>query len=86
MNTRNFFNAVFDILVMDGGANERDRDEFVSYCLESGSEYRFMGKFGFGGKYRGATNQIDYYSETATPELDALQAEINLKLSQLTFK
>ncbi len=53
MRTFEFFNLVYNILVADGGANERDRPEFVEYCIgEGGSEYRFMGKFGFGGKYR----------------------------------
>lgn len=80
-----FYNKVYDILVNDGGANECMRVAFVSYHLDEDTyhEWRFSGKFGFGGKYRAERNAIDYYQEDKTKKLDELERAINIKLVEL---
>lgn len=85
---------VYDILVELGGALDRkdetyggyyDRNEFIYAHMKDNypaTEWRFQGHFGFGGKYRIDRNQIDYYPENHTDELNALRDEINKKLQE----
>jgi hypothetical protein len=76
-------NYVYGILVNLGGANENDRDSFISSFTFDMDEWRFKGKFGFGGKYRKETNYIDYYKEDETEDLNILRDEINKALSEM---
>ena len=86
-----FYGKVFDLLEKKGGMyiNVKDReyyrDDFIKSHLSNKkhpcSEWRFKGKFGFGGKYRSETNKIDYYIEDKTDELDLLRDKINHELS-----
>ena len=58
-------NKVYDILVNIGGASEYMRDSFVyhhsDYTNGNCTEWRFMGKLGYGGKYRSNYNAVDCY-------------------------
>lgn len=84
MNKENFFNAVYDILVNLGGANEQDRNSFVyNHTSDETTEWRFCGHLGFGGKYRSLTNKVDCYREGATPEIRELINKINKDLGSL---
>ena len=80
-------NKVYDILVEKGGASNHMRDAFVSYyTIEDTTcwdEWRFSGKLGYGGKYRGNKNKIDCYVEDETPETLALIYEINKLLKAI---
>lgn len=76
-------NKIYDILVEFGGAAEFMRTTFIYHHLKDCTEWRFQGKFGFGGKYRSRTNTIDYYSEDQTEELDELCQKINDELSKV---
>lgn len=83
---KTFFNAVYDVLVEFGGAPKHMRGNFVQCHLDENypcKEYRFMGLFGFGGKYRSETNSIDYYRENTTIERDAAQKIVNDKLKSI---
>ena len=78
-----FYEKVWDILVLDGGAYEPDRFSFVDCFVNKRSdEWRFQGKLGFGGKYR-AKNTVDCYPEDQTPEIKNLINTINSKLECL---
>lgn len=78
-----FYNKVWDILVLDGGAYEPDRFSFVDcFVNKRNTEWRFQGKLGFGGKYR-AKNTVDCYFEDETPEIKELIRVINYKLDCL---
>jgi hypothetical protein len=64
---------VYDVLVKEAGAPERDRQAFVAYTTTHGlDEWRFIGVLGFGGKarYGGYPAQfyVDCYPEDLTPE------------------
>jgi hypothetical protein len=85
-------NLIFDTLVEHCGANESNRDSFV-YSHVSGehlkdhgsSEFRFMGKLGFGGKFRINSGRfyVDYYQEDETSEIKAAAKKTNESLMQL---
>lgn len=84
--TREFSNKVYDVLVALGGAVESERETFLYH--HSGScytvtEWRFQGKFGFGGKYRSERNEIDYYPEDLTKDREELRTKINTELSKI---
>lgn len=76
-----------DVLIV-GGAKESYRDNFISSHLSKPniSEYRFIGKFGRGGKYKVKRNRIEYYSEDVTEERECLKIIINSKLELLDGK
>ena len=61
---------------------------FTIICKAEGGcdEWRFMGKLGFGGKYRSGTNRVDCYSEDETPERLDLIKQINIKLLHVVTK
>ena len=84
--TKEQLNLIWDILV-DAGAREDYRSDFIQAHSEGGDckEYRFQGKFGFGGKFRSGKISIDYYRENETDELDKLKDEINDKLINLFY-
>lgn len=74
-------NKIYDILVKDAGAVESERDMFIHVHTKSDcDEYRFQGKFGFGGKFWSKYLDINYYSEDKTKELDKLRDSINEKI------
>ena len=74
-----------------GGARPDEMESFVDYAMSKDSQYfewRFRGKFGMGGKcrrppYPTPHMKIDYYPESATPELNMLQSKINCALLEL---
>jgi len=79
-------NSIYDILVELGGASERDRSSFVFHHTKGDcNEYRFQGKFGFGGKFWSRYLDVNYYSENQTDELDELQQTINDKIMEALY-
>ncbi len=79
-------NKIYDLLVSIGGANERDRQDFVyHHCKDEYgcTEWRFCGLFGFGGKYRSTWNGVTYYIEDETPLIIQLKKELNKALKEI---
>lgn len=79
-------NNIYDLLVTIGGANEDDRSSFIYHHCEDEygcSEWRFRGKFGFGGKYRSYSNCVTYYPEDETQEMKDLCSYLNNELSKV---
>lgn len=76
-------NAVYDVLMAHAGARESWRSDFIHVVTKGGSEYRFQGSLGFGGKYRQKTNKVDCYQEDETPERLATIEATNAALAQL---
>lgn len=78
-----YWDAVYGILVTHAGAREDERTSFVAYFIRDtegglGSEYRFRGSLGFGGKcYMTPLGhaRVSCYSEDRTPERDATIAK-----------
>jgi hypothetical protein len=70
-------NQVYDILVNMGGAAEMLRSSFIYHHSEEAEypcrEWRFMGKLGYGGKYRAERSTVDCYMESETPERNKLR-------------
>ncbi len=80
-----FANKVFDILVDLGGASPHQREDFIFiHCHDEPTrEWRFMGKLGYGGKYRSIRNTVDCYSEDENEfRLDIIK-QMNKKLSEI---
>lgn len=80
------YEKIYDLLVSVGGADESDKQDFVYHHFESKNgcrEWRFCGKFGFGGKYRSETNTVTLYPEDKTPERVKLIKKINQELSKI---
>lgn len=83
----------YDVLVTEGGAREERREDFLYHHRQYGTkewlthtEWRFMGKFGFGGKFRTDSHYglyMNYYPENHTPELDALEKVVIEKLQAI---
>lgn len=92
MKERDVFNGVYDLLIEHGGATPAYRDAFVDFHVERHShdskecayttEFRFMGKFGAGGKFWVDLDgfRINYDSEDRTDERVQLRTELNKKL------
>jgi hypothetical protein len=81
------YNAVYDVLVSLAGAPENSRIDFIFHHTIMNpicDEWRFQGKFGYGGKYRSDSNTIDYYKEHSTKELDKLRDSVNTALKEMT--
>jgi len=98
--TTEFYKAAYAILVKFGRADPRHTDAFVREFTEESKnvsgyiEWRFQGKFGFGGKFWRRPNgyndgtptynhDVNYYAEDRTEERDNLQADINDRLATL---
>lgn len=79
----NIPSKIYDILVAYGQANEDSREDFINYYNTDGSEWRFSGNLGFGGKYRKETNKVDYYIEDKTEEREKITELINKALAEL---
>lgn len=80
-------NSIYDILVELGGASERMRDAFIyaHHTKKDCDEWRFQGKFGFGGKFWSKYLDVNYYSEHETDELNELKQTINNKISDAMY-
>lgn len=89
-------NKVYDVLVKEAGATESGRIGFVyshtgvapagigtPFAWTPCFEYRFCGKFGFGGKYWSDDNKVTYYPEDKTKKLDRLLAKVNKLLNEI---
>lgn len=83
MNTDDFHGDVYDILCEHAGARVQEKTDFVLFC-RTGTEYRFQGVFGFGGKYWPKQNEVTYYPEDRTDHLDALRDRINVLLADIS--
>lgn len=80
------FNKVYDILVSLGGALEGERDSFVySFARDPqpSDEWRFGGKFGFGGKYHLGINQVTCYREDHNVKVSRTITAVNSALAAL---
>lgn len=85
-------NAIWDILVRHAGAND-DPDARHNFVFDATSprptgEYRFMGRLGFGGKFRNNGNNnnvpyVDYYLVDRTIARDAVVLATNAFLGDL---
>lgn len=86
-STDAFYHKVYDILEDLGGASSDGyRESFVfNYTKDKykSDEWRFQGKLGFGGKYRGERNVVDCYSEDETPERRRIIKKINTALKKI---
>ena len=83
-----------EVLVVESGAYEAKgredntmRQQFVQWFATGspGSEFRFMGTFGFGGKFwdTGRKWHVNYYSENRTPDRDLAEVLTNQHLAAL---
>jgi len=78
-------NAMWDVLVAHCGAQERNRQDFVSVVTNQDiKEYRFGGDFGFGGKIWIDRCSVTCYREKSTPDIEARIAVANELLSKLS--
>ena len=82
-----FYSAVYDILVTDGGADEDMRAGFLRYLCDGAGwhEWRFCGSLGFGGKFYsdGARQRVSCYPEDETPKRKAAIAIMQRKIDAL---
>lgn len=81
-------NAIYDILVREAGADNREhwRENFVQSQTSVGpEEFRFGGSLGFGGKFRNAAEgwYVTAYPEDYTPDLVRIVERTNLELADL---
>lgn len=79
---------IYRVLVTEAGADGRDREEqsFVQAVIEPRfTEWRFMGKLGFGGKFKIGSNKwyIDCYKEEMTPVAKTIIDKVNFILSNI---
>lgn len=88
---RPFFEAAYNILVEDAGAQKdpREKEAFVRAYTQiehPTSEYRFQGVLGFGGKFwrNDGRFYVSCYREDRTKKLDKIIAKVNDRL-QLLF-
>lgn len=80
---------IWDLLVLECGALETDRDGFISYVTQRPSkelvEWRFQGAIGFGGKIHFGRNRwsVSCYREEENPYVNLMIAEANHRLQLL---
>ena len=80
---------VYDILMEECGASDRNRDEFLVYVTRDvryGHEFRFMGHLGFGGKFYNDGRRhwsVACYPEHRTPSVDDAILSANARLKDL---
>jgi hypothetical protein len=91
MNRLAFYNAVYDLLVATGNerGNELLRGMFRTYFAENGTEWRFQGHLGFGGKFwaNDGRHYVSYYGrEDWTPERDDMVKKLNFEISKLELE
>lgn len=80
-----FYKDVCRVLIELAGARETVYELFY-YVQKDCTEYRFQGRFGFGGKYYVYDNQVGYYPEDITPDREALRDRVNAELAALAAK
>ena len=87
MKTTEQLERIYDLLVSIGGAPVGDKENFIYKHSKDNActEWRFCGRFGFGGKYRGNSNSVDYYREDHTTVLNELRDKLNFELKGLTI-
>lgn len=85
-----FYEKCYDLLVKHAGARSdpRERECFVWTFTQveyPGTEYRFQGHLGFGGKFyrSGGHHHIACYREDETPEIRKTIDIVNEKLREL---
>lgn len=88
--TREVASMVYDLLVHSAGANPADKENFIGSHLDipdHGSEWRFQGLLGFGGKFYtdgGGTNfRVGCYPEDETTISRLIIAKLNSRLREL---
>src|SRR5580692_5488051 len=83
--TETLANRIYEILVNECGAYEGHRSYFCSFIIDGGTEYRFRGYLGFGGKlYVESRNvRISCYPEDRSAFRDTLINNAMLKLHEL---
>jgi len=84
---------IYDYLIKHGGASSHiidsvdvERESFIFHAAEKGiTEYRCVGKLGFGGKFRNNEDRwyVTCYREDETPERKKLIEKINKFLKEL---
>lgn len=84
LELQEYYNAVYDILVNEAGANEEWRTHFITMFLGEGppDEYRFQGRLGFGGKLW-SDCRVTCYREDETPERLEIISKVNNMLKAL---
>lgn len=83
---KKFPSLIYDLLIEKANAPKSYKEDFINDFISSScKEFRFQGKFGFGGKFRFKKNRIDFYREDETAELVKLQEEINLEIENLAL-
>ena len=86
---RDFYEAVYDMLIQEGQIRtnvhtEWGRKAFVTYFLGGGIEWRFQGSLGFGGKfYRGYQHYVSCYPEDRSPKTDKVITRLNANIRAL---
>lgn len=79
-------NKIYEVLVNTAGASESLRTGFVEAHTRDKrpcTEWRFMGKLGFGGKYYADRNTVDCYPEDISPERKELIQKIRSELKDI---
>lgn len=74
---------VFQVLVDIAGASNNDWLSFQRFMEEKGSEFRFCGALGFGGKYWRERNAVTCYREDENKQRVAIMNKTNIALSEL---
>ena len=89
---RKFYEEVYDLLVREGGAVDRYREDFLSYFGENHSyyEWKFGGKLGSGGKFRSVTGgkfRVSSYPDSAGErEREALEKRLNDEIEAIRLR
>jgi hypothetical protein len=80
-----YSDIIFDILVKEAGANESSREEFLHWFATEGSEFRFGGSLGFGGKFWRFSHRlfVNCYKEDLTSERQKVIDQVNKQLNEL---
>lgn len=85
-----FYRDVYAVLVELGGANINNRADFVHHYTTNpeACEWRFCGRFGFGGKFYRCWDRcyVSMYSEDRTPEITTLLDALNQQIAALVIK
>lgn len=88
--TEDLYKKCWSLLVRHAGASKdpRDAERFVQYCVETRGplEYRFIGEFGYGGKFRRYDGRlyIDCYPEDLTKRRQKILDHVNRLLAEIT--
>jgi hypothetical protein len=89
--THELFDKVYSALVANAGAPESNREYFVQRHVAwsenpyETTEFRFMGRLGFGGKFWCTPDSfhISFYSEDSTPAREEVRIKTNEALKKL---